>query len=255
VTETLWTLDQLAERVDAALSVGYDGQASGRVRDVPDQRAIRYYTTLGLVDRPVARRGSTALYRRRHLLQLVAIKKLQSRGLPLARIQAELAGATQQQLERIAQLPRPEQSVASPVPPYASHSAAISDLVDVDAPPAPVGPPAPAGPPGRAAPPGTAVPEAVPSGAGAFWRRAAADLPAAAPRSRPAGSAPERPGERSDLAILQGIRLADDVTLLLEGVRPLRGDEVHAIQAAAENLLEALRARGLGGRPRGREPR
>lgn len=254
MTETLWTLDQLAERVDAALSVGYDGQASGRVRDVPDQRAIRYYTTLGLVDRPVARRGSTALYGRRHLLQLVAIKKLQSRGLALARVQAELAGATQQQLERIAQLPRPEQSVASPVPPYASHSAAISDLADLDAPPTPAAPPAPAGPPGRAVPPGTAVPGAVPSGAGAFWRRTAG-LPAAAPRSHPAGSAPERPGERSDLAILQGIRLADDVTLLLEGVRPLRGDEVHAIQAAAENLLEALHARGLGGRPRGREPR
>src|SRR5919198_853328 len=112
-TPTTWTLDELAERVDAALAVGYDGQSSGRVREVPDQRAIRYYTTLGLVDRPIARRGSTVLYGPRHLLQLVAIKKLQARGLPLARIQVELAGATDDQLRRVAQLPRLETAAAS----------------------------------------------------------------------------------------------------------------------------------------------
>ena len=39
----LWTLDQLTEQVEAALAVGYDGAPSGRVRGVPDQRAIRWY--------------------------------------------------------------------------------------------------------------------------------------------------------------------------------------------------------------------
>ncbi|MDX6262798.1 MAG: hypothetical protein QOH84_4486, partial [Kribbellaceae bacterium] len=70
----LWTLGELAERVEAALA-DYPGQANGRVRAVPDQRAIRWYTTTGMVDRPAEMRGRTALYGRRHLLQLVAIKR------------------------------------------------------------------------------------------------------------------------------------------------------------------------------------
>src|SRR5215208_2913247 len=103
--EPRWTLDELAERVDAALAVGYHGQPSGRVRDVPDRRAIRWYTTIGLVDRPVAHRGRTALYGPRHLLQLVAVKRLQANGLPLVAIQQELAGATDTELGRVAHLP------------------------------------------------------------------------------------------------------------------------------------------------------
>jgi len=87
-----WTLDQLAAEAAAALAVGYDGQPSGRVRDLPDRRAIRYYTTLGLVDRPAGWRGRVALYGRRHLLQLVAIKRLQAAGLTLAEVQARLLG-------------------------------------------------------------------------------------------------------------------------------------------------------------------
>jgi hypothetical protein len=50
MTEAIWTLDELTERVGAALSVGYDGPPSGRVRHLPDQRAIRWYTTIGLVE-------------------------------------------------------------------------------------------------------------------------------------------------------------------------------------------------------------
>src|SRR6516225_9305533 len=88
--EPLWTIDELGAMVALALSVGYSGQANGRVRDVPDRRTIRYYTTLGLLDRPAEMRGRTALYGRRHLLQLVAIKRLQARGLSLAELQTRL---------------------------------------------------------------------------------------------------------------------------------------------------------------------
>src|SRR5580700_2346545 len=92
--ETLWTIDELGERVRAALGgPGYEGVPSGRVRDVPDLRTIRYYTTLGLLDRPAAMRGRTALYGARHLLQLVAIKRLQADGRTVAQAQAELFGA------------------------------------------------------------------------------------------------------------------------------------------------------------------
>ncbi len=76
------------------LAVDYAGQANGRVREVPDQRTIRYYTTLGLIDRPAEMRGRTALYGVRHLLQLVAIKRLQTHGLSLAEIQTRVVGRT-----------------------------------------------------------------------------------------------------------------------------------------------------------------
>jgi DNA-binding transcriptional MerR regulator len=101
----VWTLDELLERVSAALTAEYSGAPNGRVRDVPDRRAVRWYATTGLVDRPSVMRGRTALYERRHLLQLVAVKRLQSEGRALAEIQAELAGATDAKLAKIAKVP------------------------------------------------------------------------------------------------------------------------------------------------------
>ncbi len=101
--ETFWTIDELGERVAEALGgQGYDGVPSGRVRDVPDLRTIRYYTTLGLLDRPAAMRGRTALYGPRHLLQLVAIKRLQARGLSLAAVQERVVGLSDASLRRLA---------------------------------------------------------------------------------------------------------------------------------------------------------
>src|SRR6266508_2967689 len=120
-TTELWTLDQLTDLVGTALAVDYPGQVNGRVRAVPDRRAIRWYTTIGLVDRPAEMRGRTALYGRRHLLQLVAIKRLQSRGRTLAEIQAELSGVTDRTLRTIAALPTepvsaPLSAAGSPAP-------------------------------------------------------------------------------------------------------------------------------------------
>jgi hypothetical protein len=220
-----WTLDQLAERVGAALSVDYDGQASGRVREVPDQRAIRYYTTIGLVDRPAAMRGRTALYARRHLLQLVAIKRLQASGLSLARIQRELAGATDAQLERVARVPpldepagatteEPMPAAASPIPVLAAPRRAFWKR------------------PGQAA---VASPEAAVAPPPGFKNAAQEGMPA--PAAEVAGVA----GEGAGLAALQGVRLGEGVTLLVEGGRPLDVDEVAALRAAAGPLLETLR--------------
>lgn len=87
MTET-WTIAELTAQVAAALT-DRDAPESGRVRAVPDERAVRYYTSLGLLDRP-ALRGRTALYGRRHLAQLVAIKREQARGASLAEIQRTL---------------------------------------------------------------------------------------------------------------------------------------------------------------------
>jgi len=102
--EPLWTIDELSGAVADALAAGYVGPPNGRVRDVPDRRTIRYYTTLGLIDRPAEMRGRTAFYGRRHLLQLVAIKKLQARGQSLAEVQRALAGQTDTVLAQVAGL-------------------------------------------------------------------------------------------------------------------------------------------------------
>src|SRR5581483_2196724 len=99
-----WTLEELSAQVALALAVDYAWPASGRVREVPDTRTIRYYTTLGMIDRPAEMRGRTALYGMRHLLQVVAIKRLQAQGLSLAEIQGRLVGLTDAALRELAQV-------------------------------------------------------------------------------------------------------------------------------------------------------
>lgn len=102
MSDGLWTIEQLPDQVAGLLSDNYDGQTNGRVRELPNGRTIRWYTTIGLVDRPAATRGRTALYGPRHLLQLAAVKKLQSAGHTLAEIQQKLVGATNGQLVKLA---------------------------------------------------------------------------------------------------------------------------------------------------------
>lgn len=105
-----WTIAELAELAAGTLSAGDPGgqrpaQPNGRVRDVPNERLIRWYVTVGLVDPPLSRRGRVAWYGPRHLLQLVAIKRRQAEGRSLAEIQAELAGATDESLAAVARVP------------------------------------------------------------------------------------------------------------------------------------------------------
>jgi hypothetical protein len=101
----MWTLDELVERVREALAAEYPGAPNGRVRDVPDRRAIRWYTTIGLVDRPLGMRGRTALYGPRHLQQLVAIKRWQAQGRSLSQIQADFVFLTPGDLTEASRVP------------------------------------------------------------------------------------------------------------------------------------------------------
>lgn len=77
------------------------GQLNGQVRDVPDARTIRYYATIGLVDKPVAMHGRKALYSTRHLAQVLAIKRFQAVGKSLAEIQAIWPKVDDAALEKI----------------------------------------------------------------------------------------------------------------------------------------------------------
>ena len=108
LSHPLWTIDELGAVVALTLAEDYAGPPNNRVRDVPDRRTIRYYTTIGLLDRPAEMRGRTALYGRRHLAQIVAIKRLQARGLSLAEVQHRLLGITDAALHRLANLPNLE---------------------------------------------------------------------------------------------------------------------------------------------------
>src|SRR3954471_6317797 len=96
------TLDDLSNRVAGELADrGLLGAAAdGRVSDAPDARTVRYYTTLGLLDRPRIE-GRQARYAERHLLQLLAIKALQAFDLPLAEIQQRLYGRSDAELNAL----------------------------------------------------------------------------------------------------------------------------------------------------------
>jgi hypothetical protein len=81
-----WTLQELVTEAGARLAA-LPAPKNGQVRAIPDDRTIRYYAAIGLLDRPAAMRGRTALYALRHLAQVVAIKRMQSAGKTLAEIQ------------------------------------------------------------------------------------------------------------------------------------------------------------------------
>jgi DNA-binding transcriptional MerR regulator len=81
-----WTLPELVAEV-AARMAALPAPRNGQVRAIPDERTVRYYGTLGLLDRPSAMRGRTALYGARHAAQVIAIKRLQTMGRSLSEIQ------------------------------------------------------------------------------------------------------------------------------------------------------------------------
>src|SRR6266481_996794 len=65
-------LDELSNRVAGELAERglLDAAADARVSAAPDARTVRYYTTLGLLDRPKIE-GRQARYGERHVLQLL----------------------------------------------------------------------------------------------------------------------------------------------------------------------------------------
>ncbi|MGW6502522.1 MerR family transcriptional regulator, partial [Nonomuraea angiospora] len=184
---TGWTIGELAERAALALRASSDGApgVNGRVRDVPGERLIRWYTTIGLVDPPLTRRGRIAQYGRRHLLQLVAVKRLQAAGHSIAQIQTALAGATDRMLETAAGL--------------APASGAASDAAPGTASGAPWMPDAPSGTP---APPQAHA--ATPPITGAMRGRRAADASEAPDGAHPTADARRSSGAAGRRASKQG---------------------------------------------------
>jgi DNA-binding transcriptional MerR regulator len=257
-----WTIAELAELAAETLAATESDEpssgpvrADGRVRDVPNERLVRWYATVGLVDPPLSRRGRVARYGRRHLLQLVAVKRRQAEGRSLAEIQAELTGATDETLATVARVPdiqpAPEPAPSAParfwarqptqVIPEADHPRQLSpgtDQVVLDA-----------GRPDErrydADRPGQWV-AAARSGQGGRSKAAPRPKPSTA---SPAGRDTAPPAGRDTVpgvGIVHGVRLAPGVTLLLEGGdRGPGSDDVTEIIEAARPLLEELDRRRL----------
>ena len=226
--EELWTLDELTARVALALSVDYDGQPSGRVREVPDARVVRYYTTLGLVDRPVAYDGRIALYTKRHLLQIVAIKRLQQRGASLSEIQQGFLTLDERALERLAAAPA---EATSAVPAISSNRPAPRDQEEAS--------------------------KEAPSRREGFWNAPPADAVTDAVVTRGAASAKAKAKENETPmskrlerttppgGTLTGVPISGEAVLLAAFTRALEPEDLAAVQAAAAPLLEELERRGL----------
>jgi len=94
-------LDELIDRANGFLRVVAPEQPSERITETLNERTLRYYITEGLVDRPLGKEGAAALYGYRHLLQVLAVKRLQGSYLPIKRIKEVLADRSNEELEMI----------------------------------------------------------------------------------------------------------------------------------------------------------
>jgi len=92
---------ELADAAERILRELQPEQTKGTVSDYPNERTIRFYLSEGLLPAPTEKRGQSSLFRYRHLITLLVIKKLQSKGLPINVIKSTIAGRNIDELERI----------------------------------------------------------------------------------------------------------------------------------------------------------
>lgn len=76
-------------------------QERGTVTNVPDERTIRYYLAEGLIQTPEEKQGTASVFGYLHLLQLIAVKKLQAEHLPIRKIRELVAGRSERELETL----------------------------------------------------------------------------------------------------------------------------------------------------------
>jgi DNA-binding transcriptional MerR regulator len=274
----MWTMEELVDRVRAALAAEYAGAPNGRVRDLPDSRSIRWYSTIGLVDRPLGTRGRNALYGPRHLLQLVAIKRLQAAGRTLAEIQADLAGVSEERLTSVARVPA-ELLSGDPAPAPAEVRSPFWKAAPSPPAPATASAPSDSAAPSLSAPATTSAPSdsAAPSLSAPATASAPSDSPSAAPSpsaaapglaadwafppampggvafGAPAGThevplPPAYPGMAPPISsdpLLTGVPLGLGVILLVPGALHLDLTDRAELATAARPLLDLLATRGL----------
>lgn len=241
-TPATWTVNDLARLAAAALAAGSPTQPNGRIREVPDVRTIRWYTSIGLLDRPAAMRGRTALYGRPHLAQLVAIKRLQAGGLTVAAVQERLLGADAAAIEAIAMLPADLDDLPGRDNQREPHDSRSQDSHSLD--------PLDRNEPTEPTEPDSLTAEPAPRAR--FWTSRAAPRTAeetlapakdyAAPAAEPSSDVP---AVAAAAPLVHGLRLAADVTLLLPPGRVPDAADRAALAEAARPLLDLLDRLGL----------
>lgn len=92
---------ELAEHVGRILAESGPTQERGTVSEVPDERTIRYYLSEGLISPAEEKQGTASVYGYLHLLQLLAVKKLQAEHLPIRKIRELVGGRSERELERL----------------------------------------------------------------------------------------------------------------------------------------------------------
>jgi len=94
-----WNARGLAAHVTALVDAAGMRPTNASARAAPSARAVRFYVSSGLLDRPEGT-GTAAIYNYRHLLQLLAIKIRQREGQTLDAIKREMRETTGDLLER-----------------------------------------------------------------------------------------------------------------------------------------------------------
>jgi hypothetical protein len=94
-----WNARGLAAHATALVDAAGIRPTNASARAAPSPRAIRFYVSSKLLDRPQGA-GTTAVYGYRHLLQLLAIKIRQREGATLDVIKHEMREVTGDALER-----------------------------------------------------------------------------------------------------------------------------------------------------------
>src|SRR3954463_9078820 len=94
-----WNARGLAAHATALVDAAGIRPTNASARAAPSARAVRFYVSSGLMDRPDGA-GTAATYNYRHFLQLVAIKIRQREGQSLEAIRGELRDTTGDALER-----------------------------------------------------------------------------------------------------------------------------------------------------------
>ena len=76
-------------------------QERGSVSEMPNERMIRYYITEGLLASPLEKSGTSQVFGYLHLLQVLAVKKLQSEHLTIRKVREMLQDRPLEDLESI----------------------------------------------------------------------------------------------------------------------------------------------------------
>lgn len=202
---SLWTIEELARRVAEALASTGTTQTKRQVSEAPTVRTIRYYADLGLLDAPSARHGLWAMYGERHLVQLLAIKRLQADGLSLDEVRARMAAAGPRQLQQLGRID--SRTFKGEGQRSLFHeSTRVESLQD------------------------TSLPDRAGDG-----EESDDATSTSASESSPASAISPR----------QGIRLPGDIEVLFPATKPLTKTDLESLRVAAQPLLKVLVQRGL----------